>query len=319
MRVSHPMKKNPNTPYFILNPNSGGGRGEREWKQVEALLGQYFSSSQIYKTKRSGDATLLSKRAALQGYKHIISAGGDGTLNEVVNGLMQTPAKVRQNVSLGLFPLGSGDDFAKSLLWPKDFKQRLQGLAQNKTQKVDVGLMYYQDQNGKKLQRYFVNICDFGMGGEVVARVNRSSKILGGKIAYLTSILETLMTFKAFSIEASLEGKKRKFHDIILGIVANGSYFGGGLCVAPQAKLDDGLFEVILVEKMAALDFLKVLPQLYLRRALNVKGIHHFQSTSLSVKTLQAREVLLDCDGEQPGILPASFELLPQELQINIL
>ncbi|MBF0492669.1 MAG: diacylglycerol kinase family lipid kinase [Deltaproteobacteria bacterium] len=313
------MKKTNHTPYFILNPNSGGGRAAREWKRIEPLLPQFFASTQIHKTKKSGDAVLMAKKAALQGYRQIVSVGGDGTLNEVLNGIMQVPAEIRQNISLSLFPLGSGDDFAKTLLWPKDFKQRLQGILRNQGQKVDVGLIHYQDFKGKKLRRYFLNICDFGMGGEVVARVNRSSKLFGGKITYLTSILETLMNFKPFSIEASLEGKKRKFHDITLGIIANGSYFGGGLCVAPQAKLDNGLFEVLLVEKMAALDFLKLLPQLYLRRALSVKGIHSFQSSFISVKSLQAPSILLDCDGEQPGILPASFELLPQELRVTVL
>lgn len=312
------MKSKKNIPYFILNPNSGGGRGRRDWKKVEHLLPGYFSDYEVGQTSCAGEGILLAKKAVNQGYTQIVSVGGDGTLNEVVNGLMQAPEALRKKVSLSLFPLGSGDDFAKSILWPKDFEERLRLIAQNKYEAKDVGLVHFQDKKGKKLSRHFINIADFGMGGEVVARVNKASKLLGGKLTYLISTLETILSFKPFALDVKIEGRKKSFSQVVLAIVANGSYFGGGLCVAPEASLEDGLFEILIVEKMPALDFIKLLPQLYLRRSFSAPGIHRFKASLFSASSPQGPKILLDCDGEQPGTLAASFELIPQALQVTI-
>ncbi|GEM_PF-769755 len=318
------------TPYFIINPSSGGGRARRLWPTVTSKIRMALGPFEFVFTVSHEDVMRQTHLALQKGFRKIISVGGDGTLNAVVNALMRDPKKNSQ-VTLGVFPLGTGDDFVKTLRWPTNPNEILQRLKEEKTSMVDVGKISFSkspqppfDKGGqggiltRDADRYFLNIADFGLGGNVVQIVNNASKLWGAKAAYFGAIAKTLFTFRSFSAEIKISEKTFQFKEMVMGVVANGRYFSSGLCIAPEAEIADGLFDIFLVEKVNILDFLRYLVPLLKGEKIEGKGIHHFRSSFLEVQSTSPHPVFLQGDGEMLGELPVRFEVLPKALRMYV-
>ncbi len=312
------MTDKKNIPYFILNPTSGGGKTLKLWpemaEKIRFVLGNYES---VF-TRKSGDATTQTLQAIDQGYRWIIAVGGDGTVHEVMNGILQAQAQKVVGLAMGIFPLGTGNDFVKSISWPKDPLKSLERLKEKNLKRIDVGKITYQNHRHKKESRYFTNIADFGLGGRVMQKVNASSKTFGSKPTYLYHVVESLFTYKPSAVVIESEERNCHFSQVVLGIVANGKYFGSGFCVAPEASLEDGCFDVLMVEKLGVTDFFKVLPKLYKGEKIEHPSIFRFKSSKFFVRPVSTEPIYLDVDGEQPGMLEAEFELLPKSLSIVV-
>ncbi len=305
-------------PYFIVNPKAGSGKSERLWPLFLSHIEKIWGKPHFVFTRKSGDAIHHAKLACEKGHRFIVSVGGDGTLHEVVNGLLQAKGLSLPSLKLGIISLGSGDDFMKSLNLPSDPLRALQLLANPKIKKIDVVQVDYVNHAHKKESRYFINLADFGWGGRVMQKVNASRKPLGSQLTYLFHGLSTLFTFCPFSVVLETPDKNYHFHKMLIGLVANGKYFGSGMCVAPEAQVDDGLLELIMVEKMGVLNFLSMLPQIYRGEKVENKNIFRLKVKKFCVQPTSTRPVFLELDGEQPGCLPASFEVLPRVLKVCV-
>lgn len=239
--------------------------------------------------------------------------GGDGTLNEVVNGLLDrgTPC----GTCLSVLPAGSGQDFARSLGAAKDPFHVAARLAQTPPRVVDVGRASYTNPAGGCEVRYFVNVADFGIGAAVAGRVDRSPKRLGGKAAFYWATVRTLMGWRNQQVRIAVDGGPWEEWRVKLVALGNGRYFGGGMCIAPEAFLDDGVLQLTVLGDVGT--WTSLWKQLDLYRG---RRIRHDQAQYRTCRSLVAEGepgVMIDLDGEQPGGLPARFEVVPRALPVR--
>lgn len=226
-------------------------------RQIESTFhGNYKLSFLVSEYK--GHSIELACKVAEEGCNYIICLGGDGTLNEVVNGIMQAKERNKEIiVKVGVLPFGTGNDFIKTSKGPHSIPEMKKLIDENVSKEIDLGLVQFQNKTGATSSRYFINITDIGLGGVVVQRIGKYSKIISPGLAYLVVIVKTLLTYRNQPIkvradEFIYEGKVKNF------VIANGKYFGSGMGIAPDAEIDSGKFEVVILEEGNLLDFLKL-------------------------------------------------------------
>jgi len=302
----------------ILNPIAGGGAAARRWPQLRQTLVDVVGDFSLAQTEHPGHATALA-RAALSGpYRRIICIGGDGTLNEVVNGFFEGGTPVCEDAVLAPISCGTGGDFRRSLP-DASVGARAGHLACKRTMRVDVGRLRYRAHDGSRTTRHFINIASFGMGGVVDQAVHtlKLKSWLSGKAAYLYAILKTLARYRNRPVELHADGTFRGCYTIRNVAVANGQFFGGGLAIAPDADLRDGQFDVVILGALSRTDFVRYAPCFYRGTHAALDGVEIFRAQSVTARPLGAAHVLLDVDGEPLGRLPATFDLLPNALTIQ--
>lgn len=297
---------------FILH---GKIRGK---KSVKASLISKFSKDydvRFYETIHPRHAEDLTESAISDGCDFLIAVGGDGTLNEMVNGYLRSGVTHKLKTSIGVLPFGTGNDFARGSNIGKDINQLGEMIRLNKPRMIDAGSMQFTGPGGSVQVRYFDNIADLGIGGDVVARVNGvhlRKKILGGKLTFFLSILLTFLTFKHKKIKVSWEGFTWEGSVLSL-VVANGRFFGSGLGIAPEAKLDDGLFEVVIFAKLSIMDYLRNYSRLRRAQRIDHPEVFYHRTGKLSVETKGGR-IIVEADGEIEGQAPIIYSCLPGAL-----
>lgn len=299
----------------VINPRSCNGRTAKRWPVLGLSLREAIGEYTVLMTERVGHATQLTREALKSGHERIISIGGDGTHNEVVNGFFEDESLVNPEASLAVIPAGTGSDFSKTLRLPRGV-DAIPYVVDGTYKRADVGRVKYTLPEGGQAVRYFINIADFGAGGEVVRRVNQTSKFFGGFLSFLYGVLSTLATYRNPYVKLEIDGTQ--FSDRCNNvIVANGQYYGGGMHVAPHARLDSRAFDVYVIGDVGKLEAVVNLPKIYrghlLRRADKVR---YFRASRISADSDE--RVLLNLDGEQPGQLPATIQLLPSVLDVVI-
>ena len=244
----------------------------------------------------------------------MVCVGGDGTLNEVINGLMREEGPSNPEVRVGFIPNGTGCDFRRTLLIPTNPAEALKIIQGGRTRPIDLGRLRYTDHRGEAKTRYFHNLTSFGLGGEVDERVNRSSKKLGGFLSFIIATLVSLVLYKKKKIRLRVDEHFDEDVVVLNVAVANGQYHGGGMWVAPGADPSDGMFHVTLIGALSLPEVLYYLPKLYNGKILQVKQVRSLSGKK--VEALADERVLLDVDGEQPGCLPAVIEMIPSALRV---
>ena len=317
---------------LIINPVSANGKTAERWPPIQELLQTQRLEFDYIFTERPGHATELARQAVAEGCTLIVAVGGEGTLNEVVNGLVSPEGTVPPDVVLGIIPSGTGTDFVRTLGIPRDCLQACQRLLRAETMTVDLGEVEYaplgpaagsgqrltsshaSDQTGL-LHRYFINVAGLGFDGEVIERVNRSSKALGGTIPYLTSLFITLVSYQNKHMELTMDGQtvRRRLNSVI---VSNGRYFGGGMCIAPHADLTDGLFDVIILGDLNKPELVQNLPKVYNGTHLTHPKVSEHRARE--VRVVSQERMLIQADGELVGMAPATFRLLPEAIRVKI-
>ncbi|MEZ0373166.1 MAG: diacylglycerol kinase family protein [Candidatus Sericytochromatia bacterium] len=300
----------------IMNPTSARGRTRRQWPELGKILAAQAGPYTLRETTGPGTATELTRQALRQGADWILAVGGDGTLNEVLNGFFDGEALINPEARLSVLMSGTGGDFKRTLELSPEPEKALGQMLAREPRKLDIGRLRLIGNDGKPALRHFINIASFGVGGEVSVRLNESKLAarLGGKPGFMVATLETLATFRPKPIKLTLEGPKGPFTlqgKIRQVAVANGRYHGGGMHMAPRAKPDDGLFEVIALEDHGLLHSLTSFGKVYKGEHLDDPKILYLQATRVAAEPLEGATVLLEVDGETPGRLPASFEILP--------
>ncbi|HEY4716199.1 MAG TPA: diacylglycerol kinase family protein [bacterium] len=305
----------------VVNPHSANGRTLRRWPVIKVLLKKAFVDFAHEFTSAPMDAAVIARRAIEHGYDVILSVGGDGTLNEVINGFLQNGKPVNKDAALGVISTGTGADFIKTIGFPKagasspgEVNKVIEKLSEFKTIRCDAGIVYFRNHNGKDSSRHFINIADFGIGGETVDRVNRTTKVFGGFVSFLFGSIVTVLNYKGKKVWLKIDGADYGEKTINSVIVANGKYFGGGMMVAPQAEIGDGLFDVFIVGDISKKKILKYGRLIYTGAHINLPEVNYLRGKIIEADS--SEKVLLDIDGEQPGRLPARFEIIPSALKI---
>jgi diacylglycerol kinase (ATP) len=263
----------------------------------------------VFETRTLHDATFQASKAVNKLYDLIIAAGGDGTLNQVLNGMMRANSKYALPV-LGLLPLGSGNDFARTIGLSANTESLAVIFENYAPQKVDIGKVTLQ-KNSKEVVHYFINIVDAGMGPAVVKRINEGDQLLGASFAYFSSIIINFFTYKSIDISIKTDtwnwnGKIRTF------AIANGKYFGNGLCVAPDAKPNDGMFNTFLCGDVSVLDFIRYSGTLKRGEIIDHPEVAYQRARSVEISS--SKIGLLEADGELIGELPARIEIIPNAI-----
>ncbi|HYA13332.1 MAG TPA: diacylglycerol kinase family protein [Syntrophales bacterium] len=303
-----------NKVVFIVNPKSGNSATGREWPRIQAMARDRLGSFVSYITAKPGDATRITREKLTEGAELIVCIGGDGTLNEVINGFTDEDGSIRTDRVLAFIPNGTGCDFVKTAPIPANIEQCLDAIKERHVSVIDLGRLQYCDHQGHSKTRYFHNITSFGVGGEVVDRVNRSNKVFGPFISFFWSSVVSLFLYGKKTIRLKVDDL---FNDevIIWNIaVANGQYHGGGMQIAPDASINDGLFHITIVGDLSLAEVFWHFPKLYVGRVKDIKKVSFM--TGRKVEASSEQQVLLDVDGEQPGHLPVVIEIVPAALRL---
>ena len=298
---------------FIVNPNAAMGSTGREWPQIEKMARDRLGTFTAHLTTGPEDATLLTRNALHKGAELVVCVGGDGTLNEVVNGFMGKNDPIRPEAVLGFIPRGTGCDFIKTVPIPVELNRALDVIITSHTRSIDLGRLEYMDHHGHLSSRYFHNITSFGLGGEVDERVNRTTKIFGGFISFIWATLISILIYNKKRIHLTVDNCFDQSVMIWNVVVANGQYHGGGMWVAPEATMNDGMFHVTVIGDFSLPAVFWNLPQLYNGKILQLKKVQTF--VGKRVKASSDQQVLLDVDGEQPGQLPAVIDIVPKAVR----
>ncbi len=301
-------------PLIIVNPASANGSTGRSWPGLAARISNYFGQFNCVFTKKAGDAKDLAASAASSGRKFIIACGGDGTISEVVNGILS----VESDVELGILPHGSGGDFRKTLDLPSRFEDAARALANGVSQQIDVGQVTFFNTKKAEETRYFINVASFGMGGEVVKRTESSNKTFGGTLAYAYATLTTTLSYECPEIFLQCDELAKQRWRIATGIIANGCYFGGGMKIAPNAELTDGFFDVVVVKELSKLAILANTHHLYAGTHLDLSYVASTKVKKIKAWAVDPKTIVrLELDGEFVGQLPATFELKAKKVNIR--
>lgn len=306
-------------PLFVVNPKSGGGATERTWGSMRSTIERALGPIDVEMTKHSGHGTELGREGAKAGHELVVAVGGDGTFHEVVNGLMEAKADGKTETRVGLVGQGTGGDFRKTLGIEHRLDKYIDALASGNERPLDVGRF----SGGGKKDHYFVNILSAGMGGLVDRYVADAPKVLGGKAAYFGASLKALVAARLGNVKCkvTLDGhtEERAIRSYMIA-VCNGRYFGGGMKVAPQAQIDDGMFDVVALGATSKLGFALTSSSIYSGDHIGRHGTVHFRANKIEMELANddARDVfLLDVDGEPMGTLPLSVEAIPKALVLR--
>jgi YegS/Rv2252/BmrU family lipid kinase len=300
----------------IVNEHAGGGAMADIFRRLEHPLQDAIGPFDVAFTDGPGHAIALVRRALSEGYRRVLSGGGDGTLNECVNGFFSEDGRpLAPDATLALLSGGTGGDFRKTL-GLRSSEDALKALAQGKTVLADVGRVTFATQGGTD-SRCFINIASFGMSG-VVDRLVRSYARYGGKIAYYGATLRGMWGWKNPVVALTLDGEELAPLPIFTVAVGNGRYFGGGMQVCPDARLDSGMFEVCVLGDFSRLELLLQSQMLYSGTHVYNAKVQMRRAKVVDAAAVGDREVLLDIDGEPLGSLPARFEILPATIRLVV-
>ena len=298
----------------VVNPASAGGRTMQRWPGSAALLQGLGVDFHVHFTTAPGDATTAVRSALRDGTQRVVAVGGDGTLNEVVNGFFDddgTP--LGDDVVLGVVPSGSGGDFRRTADIARTPVESTRLLAAAAARRVDIGRITFADGS----RRHFINIADCGIGGEVVARVNSNGYKGGGlrgSAVFLYESLAALVRYGGRAVRITMDGDtvERMVQSVV---VANGRYFGGGMCVAPGAELCDGVFDVVVIDAMSRTRAMTSMPALYRGSHVRMNGVSVRRAREVRIEHLE-RPLLFDVEGEQVGETPATITCLPGAVRL---
>ena len=310
-------------PVVIINPQSAGGATREAWPKIASDLGQHFGAFKPEFTSATGDGAQLAADAARRGANLIIACGGDGTISEVANGILSSGT----NAELGILPSGTGGDFRRTLKIPTRTSEAARILKTGKTRLLDVGSVTFTNRTGEHDTRYFIGVASFGMSADVIGRVKEAgdsgqiakvSKWLSGRLSFAAAMAETTLKSYPTRVAVQLDEEAERHMTVANLCVANARYFGGGMKIAPDAKLDDGKFDVVSVGDIGAARILANAPRLYTGAHLSIPEVGHALATKVIARPLNdGEQIEIEVDGELPGYLPATFQILAKALRVR--
>jgi len=301
---------------LVVNPHSANCSTGRDWPKIREGIIQNIGEFDEAFTQAPDDATQIVRAALQSGTERIICVGGDGTSNEIVNGFFSNGQPINPDACLGLVPRGTGGDLRKTFGLGKKPGEYLPVLAAGKTQKVDVGHTRFVNAEGQAQERMFINITSFGIGGLVDLLVNRTTKALGGKASFFMGTARAIIRYRNQTIRLKVDDHFDEEIRINNVAVANGQYHGGGMWVAPMAEIDDGLFDVVIFGDLSKWEFITKGTRVYKGTHLDLAKVRALRGKR--IEATSDEEVLIDMDGEQPGRLPITLEVMPKAIKLIV-
>jgi diacylglycerol kinase (ATP) len=294
-----------------VNPASGNGGTGKRWPELAHRAAQLGLEGTTLFSERPRQLIELAEQAAHNGAELIVSVGGDGTLNEVVNGLIRAGSAAE----LATIPLGTGMDFVRTYGIPTRFDDAVRTAFEGTTRTIDVGRVSYREWSGSESERYVANVGSVGMSAAVAQRANGMSKALGGKATFFYALARVFFEWDNTLVSVQLDDERReaRMHDVI---VANGQWHGGAMHLAPEAQPDDGLFDVVLIGDVTKRDFVTTAPKLYKGTYLAHPKIELLRSRTVVVDAPE--RLPIELDGEQVGTTPVRFEIVPAALRVRV-
>ncbi len=301
-------------PWLILvNPNAGHGKGIRDWKKIASLLSVYGLNSQVHFTEARHHAIQLTMQGVEQGFRKIIVVGGDGTMNEAVNGCFMQSVCPTTDITLSIITVGTGNDWGRLFGIPFDYEDAIKVIQKGNTHLQDTGIVEYYH-GAQKERRYFINIAGLGFDAVVVSRTNtQKDRGRGGKTVYFWNLLRSLLTYRHTQVEVIIDGMpiRNKVFTISLGI---GKFSGGGMMQTPNAITDDGLFDVTIVNKIRKGDIIMSLKMLYDGTLYEHPKIEGYTGRHILIDSDPL--IHLETDGESLGHSPIEFNIIPKSINV---
>lgn len=294
----------------LINPKAGNGKVLRTWSELASQF-DFLKPFDIARSQKAGDIVTLTRQALREGYDRFLIVGGDGTVDEAVNGFFDNGTIINPKAVLGTLPVGTGCDFLKSF-GIQSREMAIQRLRKEKTIACDMAKISYQDFQKNTQNKYFMNISSFGCSGEVVNKVNRSSKWFGVKMAYMIASVTTFLSYQNPEVILTIDDHEPRRLKINNVFICNGKYSGGGMCWGPQASFTDGLLDLTLVKNMTKMEGLLQMRKIYDGRIYEFSGVERIQCKSFSVSSSEG--VSLEVDGDYVGTLPVSCQIAPKIL-----
>jgi len=295
---------------IVVIINGISKKKKKFYHSILPVLQEKFSI-EVLETQYANHARQLASEAIRKKADVIISAGGDGTLNQVLNGMMSA-AYENMLPALGLIPLGSGNDFANSANLTADPYSLLELLSKNQPLPTDIGKVVCRTNKQEEITHYFINVCSVGMGPATVKRMEKVPTWLSADLKYLLSIILTFFTHKPEPVEVETSSWSWKGNARVVAL-ANGQSFGSKIYIAPDALLDDGMLSIFMASNVPLLKFLLYLQKLKGKKKITNDQIIYSNATKVALKA--ENNVMLETEGELIGFLPARIELLPKQIK----
>ena len=300
---------------IIVNPAASGGKTAQIWPKKSMYFKKEFSIFDEVYTEKAGEAVEIARKAVEENYEYIMSVGGDGTVNEIINGMLSAKNGA-QKTKLIIYPLGTGSDLSRTLNLPHNVEEFISLIRKENIKNIKVIEARFLSNQQQRTKRYFLNIADFGMGAEVAKKLNQSSKKIDGSLSYLVKIFQTLFNYQNKEITVAADDKLLYQGSVNTVIIANGNYFGGGIKIAPEADLFSDKLNLVLLK-----DFSKVGIILNLIKGYRGNHLDHYLVESYLVENIKikaAEKVELELDGESVGRTDAEFKIAKKEISILI-
>ncbi len=299
----------------VVNPNAGIGKVSRDWGRISHLLDNYGFEYQAVFTERPAHAIELVVENIKKGFRKIIAVGGDGTMNEAVNGIFSQDIMPSTEISIGMISVGTGNDWIRTYNIPMDYEKSIEILREGHTMLQDAGTVRFYNSDLPN-QRYFVNMAGLGFDGLVAQKTNADKyRGRGNPLLYLKHLIGSLYSYKSCNTTVRIDGHSYsgKIFSIGIGI---GKYNGGGMKQAPDARPDDGLFDLTLIKDMKKLSVLTGVRRLYNGTIKKHKRVETFVGKRIIIDC--DTPLLLEADGESLGNSPFEFDIIPQSVRIIV-
>ncbi len=304
------------TVHTIVNPIAGCGRTVRLIPKLLAEMERRFGTDcTMHTTRQPLEATDITRKSIMAGAKLIIVVGGDGTVQEAVNGFFEDRKLINPECELGILNYGTGKGLLQTLNLPLSLEEQLDLIAHSPGNPIDIGCIGYYDERGRKYERLFINECQVGIGGAVVTGVSMKHKYFGGTIAFGSVAVKQALFYKALNLTVEFDDKQIISRDLIGVVVGNGAFCAGGMRLTPDARPDDGQFDVLLIHDLNIFRRIWNFTKIYSGRHIKSQCFTIRRSKSLSIDSKEP--VLIEADGELLGTVPCEISLLPAVLKVK--
>lgn len=297
--------------HIVFNPASAGGKtGLNKSRILTELKNQLGNSFRLSETRMKTDATIITREAIKNGCQVIVAVGGDGTINEVVNGFFENGILLNPYAKLGIISFGTGRGFAQSIGLPKDFTAQIKVIKNDIVKSIDVGRIKFENNH---LTKYFVNEFQFGIGGTLSKNISARTKKILGKYAFGFEAVKTLLTYQADRFQMIINDKVIT-ENIIGVIIGNGAYTGGGMMLTPYASLNDGILDVLMIKDMSILNRLFSFSRIYSAKHLGLRAFELFKTRT--IEFIYKNGLAVEADGELINGKCTSVEIIPSVLKV---
>jgi glycerol-3-phosphate dehydrogenase len=301
----------------IVNPHSMGDRTGTLWPEIQAKVARAIGPVEAVFTDGPMAAKRLTRQALKEGMEQIIAVGGDGTINEVINGFFENGQLINPEAVLAVLTSGTGRDFRRTFEIPENVNEQIDRMAASEIRAIDLGSLTYTTADGGEDHRLFGNIASFGLSGATDQAVNnlKFAKRLGGRFAFKWGMIKALLWYRNQLVRIQVDDTFDQIVNVTTAAVCNGQYFGSGMRIAPNASPHDGVFDIIIVADTGKIELVQKMNAIYQGEHLEFEQVTALRGKKVIATPVEgAKPLLLDVDGEAPGTLPATFEIIPQAI-----